>query len=164
MKKIEGKKTKPKRRTPIKVLLAKIGLDGHDRGIKVIAQALRDAGFEVIYLGIHNSPEEIVRAAIQEDPRAIGISIHSAAHMVLFKKVLLLLKKQHADEIKVFGGGIPSVASGTTTEHRQLNATFGRYAERQLNGASKLGSPALARTNSNAPESKSGIFVFKKTN
>ena len=106
MEKIEGKKTKPKRRTPIKVLLAKIGLDGHDRGIKVIAQALRDAGFEVIYLGIHNSPEEIVRAAIQEDPRAIGISIHSAAHMVLFKKVLLLLKKQHADEIKVFGGGI----------------------------------------------------------
>ena len=106
MEKMEGKKTKLKRRTPIKVLLAKIGLDGHDRGIKIIAQALRDAGFEVIYLGIHNSPEEIVRAAIQEDPRAIGISIHSAAHMVLFKKVLQLLKKQHADEIKVFGGGI----------------------------------------------------------
>lgn len=106
MEKMESKKTNLKRRTPLKVLVAKIGLDGHDRGIKIIAQALRDAGFEVIYLGIHNSPEEIVRAAIQEDPHAIGISIHSAAHMVLFKKVLQLLKKQHADEIKVFGGGI----------------------------------------------------------
>ncbi|MHB8482176.1 MAG: cobalamin B12-binding domain-containing protein [Nitrospiria bacterium] len=103
---LKRKGTKTKRRPPVKVLVAKIGLDGHDRGIKIIAQGLRDAGFEVIYLGIHNSPEEIVRAAIQEDPHAIGISIHSAAHMILFKKVLRLLKKQRADGIKVFGGGI----------------------------------------------------------
>ena len=91
---------------PVKVLIAKIGLDGHDRGVKIIAQSLRDGGFEVVYLGIHNAPEEIVRAAIQEDPMAIGLSIHSAAHMVLFRKVLSLLKKNKASEIKVFGGGI----------------------------------------------------------
>ena len=93
----------PKR---IRVLLAKIGLDGHDRGIKVVARALRDAGIEVIYLGLHNTPAEIVASAVQEDVDAIGLSIHSAAHMTLFEEVLKLLKKEHASDIALFGGGI----------------------------------------------------------
>ncbi|HXN05525.1 MAG TPA: cobalamin B12-binding domain-containing protein [Nitrospiria bacterium] len=94
------------KKKPVKVLVAKIGLDGHDRGIKIIAQSLRDAGYEVLYLGIHNSPEEIVHAAVQEDPAAIGLSIHSAAHMVLIRKVLSLLKKNGASDIGLFAGGI----------------------------------------------------------
>lgn len=89
-----------------RVLLAKIGLDGHDRGIKVVARALRDAGMEVVYLGLHNTPEEIVASAIQEDVDAIGLSIHSAAHMTLFKKIINLLKKERAADIPLFGGGI----------------------------------------------------------
>ncbi len=89
-----------------RVLLAKIGLDGHDRGIKVVARALRDAGMEVVYLGLHNTPEEIVSSAIQEDVDAIGLSIHSAAHMTLFKEILKCLKKEKAADIPVFGGGI----------------------------------------------------------
>jgi methylmalonyl-CoA mutase C-terminal domain/subunit len=93
----------PKR---IRILLAKIGLDGHDRGVKVVARALRDAGIEVIYLGLHNTPAEIVSSAIQEDVDAIGLSIHSAAHMTLFEEVLKLLKKEKAADIALFGGGI----------------------------------------------------------
>ncbi|MBI4488940.1 MAG: cobalamin B12-binding domain-containing protein [Deltaproteobacteria bacterium] len=90
----------------LRVLIAKIGLDGHDRGVKIVARALRDAGIEVIYLGIHNTPEEIVSSAIQEDVDAIGLSIHSAAHMTLFKEVVKLLKKRKATNIALFGGGI----------------------------------------------------------
>jgi len=89
-----------------RILLAKIGLDGHDRGIKIVARALRDAGFEVVYLGLHNTPAEIVASAIQEDVAVIGLSIHSAAHMTLFKETLKLLKKGHAEDIAVFGGGV----------------------------------------------------------
>ena len=89
-----------------RVLIAKIGLDGHDRGVKIVAKALRDAGVEVIYMGLHNTPEEIVQSAVQEDVDAIGLSILSAAHMTLFKQVMRLLKKQKAAEIAVFGGGI----------------------------------------------------------
>lgn len=89
-----------------RVLIAKIGLDGHDRGVKIVARALRDAGIEVVYLGIHNTPEEIVHSAIQEDVDGIGLSIHSAAHITLFKEVLGLLKKNRAGRIAVFGGGI----------------------------------------------------------
>ena len=89
-----------------RVLIAKIGLDGHDRGVKIVAQALRDAGVEVIYLGLHNTPEEIVRSAVQEDVDAIGLSILSAAHMTLFEEVMRLLRKEKAGEIAVFGGGI----------------------------------------------------------
>lgn len=89
-----------------RLLLAKIGLDGHDRGIKIVAKSLRDAGFEVVYLGLHNSAAEIVRAAIQEDVNGIGISIHSAAHMTLFKEIMKDLKKESAEDIAVFGGGI----------------------------------------------------------
>ena len=100
----EFKKVTPPKR--IRVLLAKIGLDGHDRGIKVVARALRDAGIEVIYLGLHNTPAEFVASAVQEDVGAIGLSIHSAAHMTLFAEVLKLLKKEKAADIALFGGGI----------------------------------------------------------
>jgi methylmalonyl-CoA mutase C-terminal domain/subunit len=90
----------------IRILIGKPGLDGHDRGAKIVARALRDAGMEVIYTGLHRSPEEIVETAIQEDVDAIGLSILSGAHMTLFPKVIELLKAQGADDILVFGGGI----------------------------------------------------------
>ncbi|MBR7674757.1 cobalamin B12-binding domain-containing protein, partial [Streptomyces daliensis] len=90
----------------IRVVVAKPGLDGHDRGAKVIARALRDAGMEVIYTGLHQTPEQIVDTAIQEDADAIGLSILSGAHNTLFAKVLELLRAREADDIKVFGGGI----------------------------------------------------------
>ena len=90
----------------IRVLTAKVGLDGHDRGVKVISRALRDAGVEVIYVGLHQTPEMIVEAAIQEDVDGIGLSLHSGAHMTLIPRVLKLLKERGVDDIKVFGGGI----------------------------------------------------------
>ncbi|MEU5235685.1 cobalamin B12-binding domain-containing protein [Streptomyces lydicus] len=91
---------------PIRVVVAKPGLDGHDRGAKVIARALRDAGMEVIYTGLHQTPEQIVDTAIQEDADAIGLSILSGAHNTLFAKVIALLEERDAADIKVFGGGI----------------------------------------------------------
>ena len=90
----------------LRVLIAKAGLDGHDRGVKIVARALRDAGMEVIYLGIHNTPEEIASSALQEDVDAIGLSIHSAAHMTLFGDLLAHLRKNKARDVTVFGGGI----------------------------------------------------------
>jgi methylmalonyl-CoA mutase C-terminal domain/subunit len=90
----------------IRVVVAKPGLDGHDRGAKVVARALRDAGMEVVYTGLHQTPEQIVETAIQEDADAIGLSILSGAHMTLFKKVLQLLADRDAGDIVVFGGGI----------------------------------------------------------
>ncbi len=90
----------------VRILLAKPGLDGHDRGVKVVARALRDAGCEVIYTGLHQTPEMIVAAAVQEDVDAIGLSILSGAHNVLFPRVTALLAEQGAAEIAVFGGGI----------------------------------------------------------
>ena len=90
----------------IRILIAKPGLDGHDRGAKVISRALRDAGYEVIYTGLRRTPEEIVSAAIQEDVDVIGLSILSGAHNILFPKIMTLLKQQGADDIKVIGGGI----------------------------------------------------------
>jgi methylmalonyl-CoA mutase C-terminal domain/subunit len=90
----------------LRILVAKPGLDGHDRGAKIIARALRDAGMEVIYTGLHQTPEMIVNAAIQEDVDAIGMSIMSGAHMTLFPAVMELLKASKADDIRVFGGGI----------------------------------------------------------
>ncbi len=87
-------------------MVAKVGLDGHDRGAKVISRALRDAGFEVIYTGLRQTPEMVVTAALQEDARAVGLSIHSGAHMTLFPKVRELLTARGADDIVVFGGGI----------------------------------------------------------
>jgi methylmalonyl-CoA mutase C-terminal domain/subunit len=90
----------------IRILTAKVGLDGHDRGVKVVSRALRDAGVEVIYAGLHQTPEMVVEAAVQEDVDGIGISLHSGAHMTLIPKVLKLLKEKGIDDIIVFGGGI----------------------------------------------------------
>jgi len=90
----------------IRILVAKPGLDGHDRGARVIARAYRDAGFEVVYTGLHQTPEQIVAAALQEDVDLIGLSSLSGAHMYLFKKVLELLKANKADDVMVIGGGI----------------------------------------------------------
>ena len=90
----------------IRVLVAKVGLDGHDRGAKVVAAALRDAGMEVIYSGLRKTPEVIVEAAAQEDVDAIGVSILSGAHMTIFPRVLTLLKEKGLDDVLLFGGGI----------------------------------------------------------
>ncbi len=90
----------------VRILIAKPGLDGHDRGAKIIARALRDAGFEVIYTGLHQTPEQIVAAAIQEDVDGLGLSILSGAHDYLFSRVMELLKEKGAEDIAVFGGGI----------------------------------------------------------
>jgi methylmalonyl-CoA mutase, C-terminal domain len=90
----------------IRVIVAKAGLDGHDRGAKVVARALRDAGVEVIYTGLHQTPEQIVAAAIQEDVDAVGLSVLAGAHMTLFPRVIELLREQEAEDILVFGGGI----------------------------------------------------------
>jgi methylmalonyl-CoA mutase, C-terminal domain len=91
---------------PIRVVVAKPGLDGHDRGAKVVARALRDAGMEVIYTGLHQTPEQIVETALQEDADGIGLSVLSGAHMTLFRTLMRLLHERGADDIVVFGGGI----------------------------------------------------------
>ena len=91
---------------PMRILIGKVGLDGHDRGVKLIARALRDAGMEVIYTGLHQTPEQVVSTAVQEDVDAIGLSILSGAHNTLFRRVLELLKEQGAEDIVLFGGGI----------------------------------------------------------
>ncbi len=90
----------------IRVVVAKPGLDGHDRGAKVVARALRDAGMEVVYTGLHQTPEQIVATALQEDADAIGLSVLSGAHMTLFRRLVELLAEQQAGDIVVFGGGI----------------------------------------------------------
>jgi len=91
---------------PIRVVVAKPGLDGHDRGVKVVARALRDAGMEVIYTGLHQTPEQIVAAALAEDADAVGLSVLSGAHMTQFRRVVELLAEADATDIVVFGGGI----------------------------------------------------------
>jgi len=91
---------------PIRVIVAKVGLDGHDRGVKIVARTLRDAGMDVIYTGLHRTPEEVVEAAIQEDVDVIGISILSGAHMTVFPRLVSLLKERGADDILVVGGGV----------------------------------------------------------
>ena len=98
--------TSPEQDRRIRVLIAKPGLDGHDRGAKVVARALRDAGFEVVYTGLHQTPEMIASAALQEDVDAVGLSIMSGAHTTLFPAVIDELKQRQADDIAVFGGGI----------------------------------------------------------
>ncbi|QQS01367.1 MAG: cobalamin B12-binding domain-containing protein [Austwickia sp.] len=92
--------------SPLRIVVAKPGLDGHDRGAKVIARALRDAGMEVVYTGLHQTPEQIVEAAIQEDADGVGLSVLSGAHMTLFARTIELLKERDASDIVVFGGGI----------------------------------------------------------
>lgn len=90
----------------IRVIVAKVGLDGHDRGVKIVARTLRDAGMDVIYTGLHRTPEEVVEAAIQEDADVIGISILSGAHMTVFPRIMKLLKERGSQDIKVMGGGV----------------------------------------------------------
>ena len=91
---------------PLRILVAKAGLDGHDRGAKIIARALRDAGFEVIYTGLHQTPEMIAEAAVQEDVDAVGLSLLSGAHMTLFPAVIAQLRQRGVDDVVLFGGGI----------------------------------------------------------
>lgn len=90
----------------IRVIIAKVGLDGHDRGVKIVARTLRDAGMDVIYTGLHRTPEEVVDAAVQEDVDVLGISILSGAHMTIFPKMLKLLKARDAEDIILIGGGV----------------------------------------------------------
>ena len=91
---------------PIRVMIAKVGLDGHDRGVKIVARCLRDAGMDVIYTGLHRTPEEVALAAVQEDVDILGISILSGAQMTVFPRVLELLRRQHGSDIAVVGGGV----------------------------------------------------------
>jgi methylmalonyl-CoA mutase C-terminal domain/subunit len=105
-------------------LIGKVGLDGHDRGVKLIARALRDAGMEVIYTGLHQTPEQVVSTAIQEDVDAIGLSILSGAHNTLFRRVLELLREQQAENIVVFGGGIIPDADLSVLKAAGVRALF----------------------------------------
>ncbi|MCK4593621.1 cobalamin B12-binding domain-containing protein [bacterium] len=109
----------------IRLLIAKPGLDGHDRGAKVVARALRDAGMEVIYTGLHQTPEAIVEAAIQEDVDAVGLSILSGAHMTIFPKILELLRERGADHILITGGGIIPDDDMTELEDQGIGKLFG---------------------------------------
>ena len=120
-----------KNQRPIRVLVAKVGLDGHDRGAKVIATALRDAGMEVIYTGLRQTPEMVVSAALQEDVDAIGISILSGAHMTVFPKVIALMKEKGMNDVLLTGGGIIPEA-----DMKQLQAS----------GVGKLFAPGTATT------------------
>jgi methylmalonyl-CoA mutase C-terminal domain/subunit len=97
----------------IRVIIAKVGLDGHDRGVKIVARALRDAGMDVIYTGLHRTAEEVVDAAVQEDVDVLGVSLLSGAHMTIFPKILQLLKNKGADDILVVGGGVMSDEDAT---------------------------------------------------
>ncbi len=109
----------------IRVLVAKPGLDGHDRGAKVVARALRDAGFEVIYTGLRQTPAQIVQAAIQEDVNLVGLSCLSGAHMTLFPKIKQMLLDEGADEVVVFGGGIIPDDDASKLREAGIEAVFG---------------------------------------
>ncbi len=110
---------------PLRVLVAKPGLDGHDRGAKVVARALRDAGFEVIYTGLRQTPQQIVQAAIQEDVDLVGLSCLSGAHNTLFPKIKELLVAEGAEDVVVFGGGIIPDDDAETLKGRGIEAIFG---------------------------------------
>jgi methylmalonyl-CoA mutase C-terminal domain/subunit len=109
----------------LRILVAKPGLDGHDRGAKVVARALRDAGFEVIYTGLHQTPEMIVETAIQEDVDVVGLSILSGAHMTIFPRVKELLKRKGADDVLVFGGGIIAPEDMAELQKQGIGKLFG---------------------------------------
>jgi methylmalonyl-CoA mutase C-terminal domain/subunit len=117
---------------PIRVVVAKVGLDGHDRGAKVVARALRDAGMEVVYTGLHNSPEQVVATALAEDANAIGLSILSGAHMTLFPRVLRLLAEADARDIIVFGGGIIPDEDARELREAGVAEIFGPGASTQV--------------------------------
>jgi methylmalonyl-CoA mutase C-terminal domain/subunit len=108
----------------VRLLVGKVGLDGHDRGAKIIARALRDAGFEVVYTGLHQTPEMVVNTALQEDVDGIGLSILSGAHLTLFPKIVKLLKEKKSDDIVVFGGGIIPDEDAPRLEQAGVRAMF----------------------------------------
>ena len=108
----------------IRVVVAKVGLDGHDRGAKVVARALRDAGMEVIYTGLHQTPEQVVAAVIEEDAQAVGLSIHSGAHLTIFPRVVGLLRDAGAEDVLVFGGGIIPAEDVETLRSQGVAAVF----------------------------------------
>lgn len=108
----------------LRILVAKAGLDGHDRGAKIIARALRDAGFEVIYTGLHQTPDMIAEAAVQEDVDAVGLSILSGAHLTLFPAVMKALRERGADDVAVFGGGIVPQDDITTLKQAGVREIF----------------------------------------
>jgi methylmalonyl-CoA mutase C-terminal domain/subunit len=116
---------------PIKILIAKPGLDGHDRGAKIVARALRDAGMEVVYTGLHQTPEMVVDAAVQEDVDVIGISILSGAHMTVFPKVMTLLKEREVDDIIVIGGGVIQEADIPKLQNIGVRAVFNAESSTQ---------------------------------
>jgi methylmalonyl-CoA mutase, C-terminal domain len=109
---------------PLRIVIAKPGLDGHDRGAKVIARALRDAGMEVVYTGLHQTPEQIVQTVIQEDADAVGLSVLSGAHMTLFKRTLELLHEQEVTDVTIFGGGIIPAADIPALEAQGVAKIF----------------------------------------
>lgn len=115
----------------IRVLMAKAGLDGHDRGVKVVARALRDAGMEVIYTGLHNTPEQVVRAALQEDVDVIGVSILSGAHMTIFSKIVELMKQHNMEGVLLIGGGIIPEEDKAKLEEMGVGGLFGPGASTQ---------------------------------
>jgi methylmalonyl-CoA mutase, C-terminal domain len=108
----------------IRVVVAKVGLDGHDRGAKIVARALRDAGMEVIYTGLHQTPEQVVAAVVEEDAQAVGLSVHSGAHLTLFPRVVELLRAAGADDVLVFGGGIIPPDDVATLRSQGVAAVF----------------------------------------
>ena len=108
----------------IRVVVATVGLDGHDRGAKVVARALRDAGMEVIYTGLHQTPEQVVAAVVEEDAQAVGLSVHSGAHLTLFPRVVELLHAAGADDVLVFGGGIIPPEDVETLRSQGVAAVF----------------------------------------
>ncbi len=113
----------------IKVLVAKPGLDGHDRGAKVVAASLRDAGMEVVYTGLHQTPEMIVEAALEEDVDVVGLSVHSGAHLPLFRRVLTLLREKGMDDVLLTGGGIIPPSDRAALEAEGVGRLFGPGAK-----------------------------------
>ena len=156
-------------RKKIRVLVGKPGLDGHDRGAKVVAAALRDAGMEVIYTGLHQTCESIVEAAVQEDVDVIGLSILSGAHMTIFSKVLNLLKKRHATDILVIGGGIIPLEDMKKLEKIGVRKLFGPGTPTTeivnwINGFAfaKTGQPKIKRVKAKKPRKVKGKRKRKK--
>ncbi|HEU5127185.1 MAG TPA: cobalamin B12-binding domain-containing protein [Glycomyces sp.] len=139
---------------PVRVVVGKVGLDGHDRGAKVVARALRDAGMEVIYTGLHNSPEQVVATALAEDADAIGLSILSGAHMTLFPRVLRLLDDADARDIVVFGGGIIPDEDAEALREAGVAKTFGPGASTQAIAEWVAENVGPARTGGAAKENK----------
>ena len=119
------------RSRPIRVVVAKVGLDGHDRGAKIVARAFRDAGMEVVYTGLHRTPDEVVEAAVQEDVDVVGLSLLSGAHMTLVPKVMALLRERGLEDVLVVVGGIVPDEDARTLREAGVAAVFGPGSETQ---------------------------------